>query len=124
DYAPIPRYWDLQARAGLALGDGESIELAGLTSHDRFARGVPNPDPALATRDERAIGFYRLSLHYRSTSAEGHVTRVIPWFGYDEQSRLLRYGAVEASDASETARFGLRALHRHRMTDWLDLEAG
>jgi TonB family protein len=46
DYFPIPNYYDAQARVGLNLGSGQSLDLTGILSSDTTARTAPNPDPA------------------------------------------------------------------------------
>ena len=55
DYVPIPRYRDAQFRVAHDLGGRDRIEVVGLMSMDHTARGVPNPDPALITRESRDL---------------------------------------------------------------------
>ena len=71
---PIPRYWDGQARVVYDLAPHETIELGGLvSSSDRIANTLLNPDPSLTTRQTSGTDFQRIYLRYEKHMADGAV---------------------------------------------------
>jgi TonB family protein len=124
EYVPIPRYRDGLFRVAHDLGSGDSIELVGLLSTDHTARGVPNPDPELATRETRDVSFYRIYARYVGESSKGTRTVITPYVGFGNQTSAYRYGSTTASLASDDVLVGLRASHALRLASWLNLEAG
>jgi TonB family protein len=124
EYVPIPRYRDGLFRVAHDLGDGDHIELVGLLSMDHTARGVPNPDPELATRETRDLSFYRIYARYVSESGKGTRTVVTPYVGFGSQAFAYNYGSTSASLDSDDVLVGLRASHALRLASWLNLEAG
>jgi len=123
-YLPIPRYRDGQARARLALGPGESLELVGMLASDRFTRGVPNADPALAVEERRYLDFQRLYARYTRESGDGSVVSLTPYVGLDQRETATRNGEVVTSVGGETLLVGLRASYRAHVADWLSIDAG
>jgi len=124
DYVPIPRYRDAQLRISRDLGGGDSVELVGLLSTDHTARGVPNPDPALITREARDLEFYRVYARYVAESGKGTRTIVTPYVGFGSQQLKSSYGATTTSLASDDFLAGMRASHAMRLTNWVTAEAG
>jgi TonB family protein len=124
DYVPIPRYRDAQLRVAHDLGGGDSIELVGLMSVDHTARGVPNPDPALITRESRDLSFYRLYARYIAESGKGTRTQLTPYVGFGSQSLKSSYGSTVTSLSSDDIVGGLRASHAVRVSNAFSFEAG
>jgi TonB family protein len=124
EFAPIPRYRDAQLRIAHDLGDGQKIEVVGLMSLDHTARGVPNPDPALVTRESRDLSFYRLYARYVAERGNGTRTVVTPYVGFGSQKLKSSYGATETSLATDDYVVGLRASHAIRLNSWISMEGG
>jgi hypothetical protein len=124
EYVPIPRYRDGQLRYTHDFGGGESLDLVGLFSMDHTARGVPNPDPALITRESRDLEFYRAYARFATESGQGTRTELTPYVGFGSQALKSRYGSTETSLASDDWLVGLRASHAVRVSELLSFEAG
>jgi hypothetical protein len=124
EYVPIPRYRDAQLRVSHDLGDGDSVEVVGLMSMDHTARGVPNPDPALVTREARDLSFYRLYARYLIASGQSTRTQITPYVGFGTRSIKSSYGSTETSLSSDDWLVGLRASHAVRVNNVLSFEAG
>ena len=124
EYVPIPRYRDAQLRVSRDLGDGDSVEVVGLMSMDHTARGVPNPDPALVTREARDLSFYRLYARYVIASGQSTRTQITPYVGFGTRSIKSSYGSTETSLSSDDWLVGLRASHAVRVNNVLSFEAG
>ncbi len=73
------------------------------------ARGVPNPDPSLVTRESRDLSFYRLYARYVAERGNGTRTVVTPYVGFGSQDLKSSYGATVTSLASDDYVVGLRA---------------
>lgn len=123
-FVPVPRYRDGQLRGRFDLGDGDVLEVVGLLGSDHFARGVPNPDPALATRDARSLDFQRVYLTWTRDRGDGTEITVTPYLGLDQRATETTFGNVRTSQSSDTVLGGLRARLRTRVTEWLSLEVG
>lgn len=123
-YVPVPRYWDAQVRALHAISAGETIELVWMLGGDRVSRGVPDPDPALATQEARELDFQRVYARWERDGGDGTRSSIVPWIGWDRGLRANRFGDVETSIASEGFIAGLRASHRARVFPFLDIEVG
>ncbi len=123
-FVPVPRYRDGQLRGRFDLSDGDVLEVVGLLASDRFARGVPNPDPALAVSDTRALDFQRVYLTWTRDRGDGTEIVVTPYVGFDQRLSEATFGNVRTAEASETVLGGLRARLRTRITEWLSLEIG
>jgi TonB family protein len=124
DYVPIPRYRDGQVRVAYDLGSGDGLELVGLLSMDHTARGVPNPDPALTTRESRDLSFYRIYARYVAETSKGTRTQLTPYVGFGSQAQKYSYGSTSASLGSDNVLVGLRASHALRLASFLTIEAG
>ncbi len=123
-YLPIPRYGDGQLRLAWRPGGGDRVEFVGLVSADRFARGVPSADPALALLDERSTDFGRIYARWTRDRGDGHTLTVTPFVGYTRTRQDSRFGAVATSLAAETYLFGVRANRGTRVTSWLHVDVG
>ncbi|MFT3925447.1 MAG: TonB-dependent receptor [Myxococcales bacterium] len=123
-FVPIPRYRDAQLRIARDLGDGQRVEVVGLMSLDHTARGVPNPDPSLVTREARDLSFYRLYARYVAERGNGTRTVVTPYVGFGSQSQKSSYGATVTSLSTDDYVVGLRASHAIRLNAWISLEGG
>jgi TonB family protein len=124
DYVPIPKYRDGQLRVRRQLGQGAYIDTVALLSTDRTSRGVPNPDPALATRESRALDFYRVYARYVKESGQGSRTQVTPYAGFGRQGVDTRFGTATTSLDRDDYLLGLRASHAARITSIFTLEGG
>jgi TonB family protein len=124
EFVPIPRYRDGQFRIAHDLASGGRLELVGLLSSDHTARGVPNPDPALTTRETRDLSFYRIYARYISETKRGSRTIITPYVGFGKQSLKNSYGATTTSLASDDVLVGLRASFAQRLASFLTFEAG
>jgi len=124
EYVPIPRYRDAQLRLSYDLGEGAHVDVVGMLSTDHTARGVPNPDPALSTREARDTSFYRLYARYVSESGKGTRSVVTPYVGVGSQSLKTRYGATETSLGDDDFLVGLRASHAIKVAPFLSIEGG
>ncbi|MET0344212.1 MAG: TonB family protein [Polyangiales bacterium] len=124
EYVPIPRYRDAQVRAAYKLKNGATVDVVGMMSMDHTARGVPNADPALSTRESRDVSFYRLYARYVSEGGTGTRTVITPYVGFGSQTLKNRYGSTTTSLSDDDVAVGLRASHAVRIAPWLSLEGG
>lgn len=124
ELVPIPSFWDGQARAGFKLKSGAMLDVVGLVSGDRYSRGVPNPDPALATNDTRELDVTRLYARYRRQSSDGTTVDIVPYVGYDRSLKATSFGSLTSSVAVDSVVLGLRAGYGKRVTPWMTLRAG
>lgn len=124
EYVPIPRYRDAQLRLKHDLGDGQTLEIVGIMSLDHTARGVPNPDPSLITRESRDLSFYRLYARYVAERGNGTRTTVTPYVGFGTQALKSSYGSTVTSLDADDYLVGIRANHSVRVNSWLSLEGG
>jgi TonB family protein len=124
EYVPIPRYRDGQVRASYKLSSGRSVDLVGMFSMDHTARGVPNPDPALSTREVRDSSFYRLYARYVDEGSKGTRTVVTPYIGFGKAALENSYGSSITSLSDNDFVVGVRASHGARITPWLSIEGG
>lgn len=124
EFIPIPRFWDGQARAGLVLGNGGTLDIVGLMGGDRFTRIRENADPALRTTESRSLDYHRFYLRYRHEASNGDTVEVVPFVGYDRTSRTSSFGPISAEAALDSVRIGLRASYSTRAATWLTLRTG
>ena len=124
ELVPIPRYGDGQVRALWRPSSTHSLELVGLTASNRFARGVPDPDPALRTRDARRLDFYRVYARYVNDSGQGRVLTLTPFGGWTGQRQETRFGNVATSLENRAALAGVRADYAARVKDWFSIRFG
>lgn len=124
EYVPIPRYRDAQLRAAYKLKGGGTVDVVGMLSMDHTARGVPNSDPALSTRETRDLSFYRLYARYVAESSRGTRTVVTPYIGFGASSLKNSYGATTTSLATDDFLVGVRASHALRVSPYLSIEGG
>ena len=123
-YLPIPRYGDGQLRLLWRPTSADRVEFVGLVSVDRFARGVPDPDPALALLDERRTDFGRVYARWTRDRGDGRTLTVTPFVGYTSAGQETRFGQVATSLSSRAWLVGVRANHGVRVTPWLQLDVG
>lgn len=107
-FVPIPRYGDGQLRLAIRPSASDRVELVGLVSVDRFARGAPNPDPALALLDQRALDFGRLYGRWIRDRGDGHVLSLTPYVGLARARQQANFGALATGLAVDTLLAGLR----------------
>lgn len=125
EFAPLPDFWDAQVRGGLPIGDTGRLTAVWLAAGDQIRRGVPNADPALVTREERALSFGRFYLRYEDVPlATGNRTVVTPWIGWDRERRSASFGAVVTGEERRSTTFGVRASHEVRLHRQAGLEVG
>jgi TonB family protein len=124
EYVPIPRYRDAQLRTAYKLKGGATLDVVGMLSFDHTARGVPNSDPALSTREARDSSFYRLYARYVNEEGKGTRTVVTPYVGAGTQTIKNRYGATETALSDDDFTVGVRASHAVRVTSFLNIEGG
>lgn len=123
-YLPIPRYGDGQLRLLWRPSSADRVEFVGLVSADRFARGVPNPDPALALLDERRTDFGRVYARWTRDRGDGRTLTVTPFVGYTRADHETRFGQVATALGSRALLLGVRANHGVRVTPWLQVDVG
>lgn len=121
---PIPRYGDGQLRAQWRPSARDRLEAVALVSVDRFQRGVPSPDPALAVSDARKLDFGRAYARWTRDSGDGTVTTVTPFVGYDRRRNESRFGPIATSVDADAVLAGVRASRRGKLSEWLVLEVG
>lgn len=124
DLFPIPRYRDAQVKATIRLRPGESVSLVTLGSQDRLRRSLPSNDPARTRFDETHAAFTRFYARYTRSLSGGQFVSVTPFVGVDQNSARSIFGDVPAVRTTTTARYGLRASHRHELATDLSLELG
>jgi TonB family protein len=124
EYVPIPRYRDAQLRTSYALKNGDKVDVIGLMSMDHTARGVPNPDPALVTREQRDSSFYRLYANYVRDQGQGARSVITPFVGFGTSMIKNSYGNTSTSLGDDDYVVGLRANHTARVASFLILEGG
>lgn len=124
DLFPVPHYWDVQVRTGVALRANESIDLTYIGSGDDTSRTAPNPDPSRESAERRTLEFQRLYLRYARDTGAGQVVRALVFVGTDASSLATRFGAVETALLSDTRLIGARISSRHRVSSALSVEAG
>lgn len=123
EFVPIPTYADGQMRVLWRPSARDRVEFVAMASSDRFSRGVPNADPALATREKRALDFQRL--YARWTRERGHRRLdVTPFVGYSRSRLTNAYGPIETSLGSDTVIAGVRANYSIRPKKWVRIDAG
>lgn len=124
EFLPIPRYGDGQVRLSLRPSSRDRVEIVGLASGDRFARGIPSADPALAVRDRRGLDFGRVYARWtRDYDGGGNLT-VTPFVGWTRAEQGSSFGDVATSLASTAYTFGVRANRRIRAARWLAFDVG
>lgn len=121
---PIPRYGDGQLRAQWRPNARDRLEAVALVGVDRFRRGVPSPDPALAVSDARQLDFGRAYARWTRDTGDGTVVVVTPFVGYDRRRNQSRFGPITASIDADAVLAGVRASRRARVQEWLVLEVG
>lgn len=121
---PIPRYGDGQVRAQWRPNAKDRLEAVALVSVDRFRRGVPSPDPALAVSDARQLDFGRAYARWTRDTGDGRVLVVTPFVGYDRRRNTSRFGPVTTAIDADAVLAGVRASRRARVNEHLVLEAG
>ncbi|MDC0672631.1 TonB family protein [Nannocystis sp. ncelm1] len=123
-FLPIPRYGDGQLRLSIKPSSRDRIEIVGLASGDRFARGIPSADPALAVLDERRLDFGRVYARWTRDYDDGGSLTVTPFVGYTRGRQISSYGDVATSLASTGYLVGVRANRRIRAARWLSFDVG
>lgn len=121
---PIPRYGDGQLRAQWRPNARDRVEAVALVSVDRFRRGVPSPDPALAVSDARQLDFGRVYARWTRDSGDGTVVTVTPFVGYDRRRSTSRFGPIATSLDADATLAGVRASRRAKLGEHLVLETG
>jgi TonB family protein len=124
DFFPIPQYSDYQAKATVALREGEELGLLFLGSHDDYRRRVASDDPASVRTEETQQHVHRLSLRYSRLLEDGSSFTVTPFLGLDEARAAQTYGSVPSEVASRAWKPGLRAQYRSRIAPDVILTLG
>ncbi len=124
DYFAIPRYRDFQAKAQIALRDGESLDAVVLGSRDELSRAIPDVDPARARVEKTSNAFDRFYLRYRRVLDDGASVDVVPYVGRDTSTLDARFGDNPARLDVSTWRWGVRAVHRQRASSSVRIALG
>lgn len=122
-FVPIPRYGDGQLRLSIRPSSSDHVDLVGMISVDRFQRGVPNADPALAVLERRELEFGRVYARW-TRDREATTLTVTPYVGYTRARQVSRFGDLSTSLASAAVLAGLRINRRSQVTEWLSLDVG
>lgn len=123
-YLPIPRYGDGQLRVLWRPSSADRVEFVGLASGDRFSRGLPNPDPALAVLDRRSTDFQRVYARWTRDRGDGHTLTVTPYVGYTRSGQETAFGEQTTALDARTIVGGLRVNRRARVTKWFHVDVG
>ncbi len=121
---PLPSYGDGQARVLWRPSSKDSVEVVSMASSDRFRRGVPDRDPALAVADRRGTDFGRLYARWIHTARDDVAIVVTPWVGLERTSRSTAVGFAETSTSSRDVLAGVRANSAWRVRAWLRVDVG
>jgi TonB family protein len=124
EFFPVPHYSDGQARAGLRIGPGETLELTGLLSSDSTASTAPSPDPARQAAEQKDLRFQRVYLRYSRDIGDGTTVAATVFVGADHAAEVDTFGQVETDIATDVTLGGVRASYRTRTNTWLTLEGG
>lgn len=124
DFFPIPRYFDAQAKAQVALRPGETLDATYLLSGDALERGVPSADPAAVRRQATESSFHRVYLRYSRVLEDGAGAVVTPFFGRDDSREESLFGAVPLRLSTAAWKYGVRAAYRTRLARWATLSIG
>lgn len=123
-FLPIPSYGDGQLRLSVRPTSFDRVDIVGMVSVDRFARGVPNPDPALAIADRRALDFGRVYARWSRERGDGNSLTVTPFVGFSRARQSSSFGALETALAADTWVAGVRVNRRTRVATWLHVDVG
>lgn len=124
DYFPIPHYADAQARIGLELGPGETLDVTALVSTDQTASTAPSEDPARTATEKKSLQFQRIYARYAHDLGDGSTVAATVFAGADQDSQSASFGAIATTVDTAATLAGLRANYRARALDWLNLEGG
>ena len=124
DYFPIPRYRDYQAKIAIDLREDEELSFVLLGSGDTIRRSLASPDPAGARSETTDGAYHRFYARYQRAFADGGNVAVTPFFGRDEKRVAAVFGAVGASQATGTFRYGVRAARRAPLTEAVAVTLG
>ena len=123
-FVPIPRYGDGQLRLSVRPSSTDRVDVVGMASVDRFQRGVPNPDPALALLDRRALDFGRVYARWSRDTGDGNTLTVTPFVGYTRARQTSSFGDLTTSLAATSLLAGVRVNRRARVAPWLHVDFG
>lgn len=124
DFFPLPRYYDFQARATVALREREQLTATVLGSGDELRRARAMADAQRAQAETWTRSFYRIGLRYERHFSDGTRVTVLPWFGLDQNRYEASFGPTPARLSSREVRYGLRASHRSQIGSRATLQAG
>ena len=124
DYFPIPRYRDYQAKIALDLREDEELSFVLLGSGDAIRRALPARDPASTRSETTDSAFHRVYARYHRAFPDGGAVTITPFFGRDDKSVTALFGAVTASQAISTVRYGVRASRLAQLTSALTVTVG
>jgi hypothetical protein len=124
EFTAIPRYVDTQGKIDVALGEGETLDLVFLGSHDGSTEAATSTDPLRTHLQTTDTTFERFYLHYRRVTEEGEAIDVVPWVGHDSSHLVDSFGAAPALLDSSGWRAGVRASRRARVARGMLLTLG
>lgn len=124
DFFPLPRYYDFQAQAVIALREREQITATVIGSGDELRRARATADAQRAQAETWTRNFYRLGLRYERHLPDGARVSVLPWFGLDQNRYEASFGETPARLSSREIRYGLRASYKTVIRSRATLHAG
>jgi hypothetical protein len=124
DYFSIPRYGDYQAKAQIALRQGESLDVVVLGSEDALTRTIPDLDPSHVRSQSTSTSFERVYLKYRRELDGGAVAEVVPWIGHDASHLEDHFGDNPAVLDQQAFRWGGRAWLKTRALRAMSVTVG
>ena len=124
DFFPIPRYYDFQAQATLALREREQLTATVIGAGDELRRSRALADAQRAQAETWQRTFYRASLRYERHVSGGTHMNVQPWFGFDQNRYEASFGETPARLASRDLRYGIRASFETAVGTRLNVRAG
>lgn len=116
DFFPIPRSYDAQARAALALRKDEEVTATFLDSSDELRRTIPASDPADVRSQNNSLQSQRFFLSYRRLFDDGSSVRVTPSIGHESNGLEQSFGDQMTRLSSTTWQYGVRASLRRKLS--------
>jgi TonB family protein len=124
DFFPIPKSFDTQARAALALRKDEEIAATVLASSDTLRRTIPAASAQSNRAQDNSLNFQRIFVAYSRLFEDGSSVRLTPSFGRDLNKQVMTIGTVSTLLENKTWQYALRGSYRRKVNPRLTLLLG